>query len=339
MSKVFDMHCDTIGMMHMASIDKKPQQHLSVNNMHIDLVKLQKGNYLAQCFAMFVPFVEDNPFELCMAMIDRFFAEIETNSDFIALATCYDDIMRNEEAGKISAILTIEDACVIQGSLDKLRELFRRGVRMITLTWNYANGIAFPNFEMPVEMPLDPKMPPPNMSIPNVDNGLTHFGFELVEEMNRSGIIIDVSHLADAGFWDVAKHSKAPFVASHSNARACCANVRNLSDDMIRALAEKGGVTGLNYAIDFLRNSDLAQTNHSYLEDMVRHVKHIVNVGGIECIGLGSDFDGIPNNPDLQDASYLPRLAHALNQAGFSEAEIDKIFYQNVLRIFQEVCE
>ena len=161
----------------------------------------------------------------------------------------------------------------------------------------------------------------------------------MVKEMNRLGIIIDVSHLSDAGFYDVLKYTTGPFVASHSNARAVCNHCRNLTDDMIRELAKRGGVTGINYAADFLREVPEGEKNFSYISDMVKHIKHIVEVGGIDCVGLGSDFDGIEQNLEMKDASYLPQLADALRAEGFSEEDIEKIFYKNVLRVFKEVCK
>lgn len=329
--KVIDMHCDTIGGMYMWN---KKETHIDKNEMNIDLEKMEKGDYMAQCFAMFVPFNVENPFEVCMGMIDRFYTEMEAHPDRIGIARNYDDIIKNNEEGKMSAILTIEEGGVTKGNLAYLRDFYRLGVRMITLTWNFENGVGFPNFKRP-----ENKDEKPNFKNPNTKDGLTPYGIEMVKEMNRLGIIIDVSHLSDAGFYDVLKYTTGPFVASHSNSRAVCNHCRNLTDDMIRELAKRGGVTGINYAADFLREVPDGEDNFSYIADMVKHIKHIAEVGGIDCVGLGSDFDGISQNLEMKDASYLPQLADALRAEGFSEEDIEKVFYKNVLRVFKEVCK
>ena len=329
--KVIDMHCDTIGGMYMWN---KKETHIDKNEMNIDLDKMEKGDYMAQCFAMFVPFNVENPFETCMGMIDRFYTEMEAHSDRIAIARNYADIVKNNEEGKMSAILTIEEGGVTKCNLAYLRDFYRLGVRMITLTWNFENGIGFPNFKRSEDRSIKP-----DFKNPNTKDGLTPFGIEMVKEMNRLGIIIDVSHLSDAGFYDVLKYTTGPFVASHSNARAVCNHCRNLTDDMIRELAKRGGVTGINYAADFLREAPEGEKNFSYIADMVKHIKHIAEVGGIDCVGLGSDFDGIEQNLEMKDASYLPQLADALRAEGFSEEDIEKVFYKNVLRVFKEVCK
>ncbi len=330
--KAIDMHCDTIGSMFMASERNLGDIHLAHNSMNIDIEKMKKGDYLAQCFAMFVPFNVENPFETCMAMIDRFYQEIGANADDIASARNYQDIVENEKNGKMSAILTIEEGGVTKGKLEYLRDFYRLGVRMITLTWNFANGVGHPNFTMPAD-----RSQKPDFHTPNTKDGLTPYGIEMVQEMNRLGIIIDVSHLSDAGFYDVVKYTKGPFVASHSNARAVCSHVRNMTDDMIRELSKRGGVMGINYAADFLHDFKDGETPYSYVKDMVKHIKHIVSVGGIDCVGLGSDFDGIEQNLEMKDASYLGMLEEELYRAGFSAADVAKIFHENVLRVFKEV--
>ena len=332
--KVIDMHCDTIGGMFIERQKGRPEQHIAKNDMNIDLEKMRQGDYMAQCFAMFVPYSVENPFETCMGMIDRFYEEMDAHQDVIGIAKNYDDLVKNQKEGKMSAILTIEEGGVTKGNLAYLRDFYRLGVRMITLNWNFVNGVGHPNFTMPED-----KSQKPDFKTPNTKDGLTPYGIEMVKEMNRLGIIIDVSHLSDAGFYDVLKYTTGPFVASHSNARAVCPHVRNLTDDMIRELAKRGGVTGINYCADFLREAKEGEKNFSYIADMVKHIQHIVEVGGIDCVGLGSDFDGIEQNLEMKDASYLPQLAQALKDAGFSEEDIEKIFYKNVLRVFKEVTK
>ena len=329
--KTIDMHCDTI-MKLCIDEQKGIESNLRNNEYHIDLEKMKKGEYLAQCFAMFVPFTVDNPFETCMDMIARYYKEIEQNKDLIAPAYNYQDILENKKNGKMSSILTIEEGGVTKCKLSYLRLFHRLGVRMITLTWNYANGIGHPNFTFV-------KGVTPDFKSPNTKDGLTPFGIEMVKEMNRLGIIIDVSHLSDAGFYDVLKHTKGPFVASHSNARSVCNHARNLTDDMIRKLSLRGGVMGINFCADFLNGKNENVPNFSKVSYIVEHIKHIVKVGGIECVALGSDFDGIEKDLEVKDASFMPMLKKALLDEGFSNEDIDKIFYKNFLRVFKEVVK
>lgn len=325
MMKVMDMHCDTIGAIY--SKKKKGESvELRKNALHVDVEKLQKGDYAAQCFAMFVPYTVDRPLETCLEMIDCFYEELEANKDVLALACNAKDLEKNLVDGNISAILTVEEGGVTLGNLAYLRLLYRLGVRMITLTWNYENGVGHPNFTMGEH---------PDFHTPNTVDGLTPYGIAMVQEMNRLGMVIDVSHLSDAGFYDVLKYTTGPFVASHSNARAVCGHVRNMTDDMIKALAARGGVMGINYCADFLNE----EAGFSYVQDMVRHIKHIVSIGGIDCVALGSDFDGIASNLEMADASKLTMLSNALVDAGFIKEEIEKIFYKNFLRVFIEVTK
>jgi membrane dipeptidase len=150
-------------------------------------------------------------------------------------------------------------------------------------------------------------------------------------------MIVDISHLNDAGIHDVFRHTTKPFVASHSNARALAPHPRNLTDDMIRSLSERGGVMGINYYAPFLSHMEPGEQKTATMEEMVSHMKHIKKVGGIQCIGLGSDFDGIDCPVEMKDPSELPKLEAAMRRAGFTEREIEAVFYENVLRVYREV--
>ena len=201
-------------------------------------------------------------------------------------------------------------------------------VRMITLTWNHPNGIGYPNLISTKEYK--------DLYHINTQDGLTDFGIEYVREMERLGIIIDVSHLGDAGFYDVLKYTTKPFVASHINARSVCGVARNMSDDMIKLLAKRNGVMGINFCGDFLKASKTGGVR-SCVEDMVKHILYIRDLVGIDYVGLGSDFDGISQDLELKDASMMPMLKDALFEAGLKEEEIEKVFYKNVLRLYQTI--
>ncbi len=330
--KVADMHCDTIAEIYYALRDGK-DCGLAKNSLHMDLAKMIKGDYLVQNFAMFVSIRNyENPLEHCLELIDEFYNQMEMNQDKISLALNYDDIIRNQAAGKMSALLTIEEGGVTKCNLAHLRNFYRLGVRMLTLTWNYENGIGYPNFKM-IEGEI------PDFKTPNTISGLTEFGIEFIHEMERLGMIIDVSHLSDAGFYQVLENTTKPFVASHSNARTKCNHVRNLSDDMIRKLADRGGVVGMNYCPSFLDDAEDEKNAVGTIAAIVDNIKYITSVGGYECLGLGSDFDGIPVHKDLPDASYMPLLAEALSKEGMKQHEIEAIFYKNVLRVYKDVLK
>lgn len=357
--KVIDMHCDTIGGLFHLKEEGKPQS-LRHNSGHIDLERLRENHYLLQNFAMFIPLGScGDPWEAVCAMYRYYLEELERNRDILAPVLRYEDIGRNEASSKISSLLTVEEGGVCKGEPEKLGELYRMGVRMITLTWNFDNEIGHPNFDGFLRERLEEagerlrKCTPGTegweqqrlavqaardacMHTPNVTGGLTPRGREFVEEMERLGIIPDVSHLSDAGFLDVLEVTRKPFVASHSNARAVCPNVRNLTDDMIRKLADRGGVMGLNFCPDFLEEKPVGEENPGTVAAVVRHAEHIAKVGGVEVLGLGSDFDGIPTHAQLPGAQGMERLWEALHGAGFTQDQLDRIFYGNVLRVYRD---
>lgn len=196
----------------------------------------------------------------------------------------------------------------------------------MTISWNYPQKNSFPNPIMQGDME----------SI-NTATGLTELGIELVNAMEQKGIIVDVSHLSDKGFYDVLDHTQKPFVASHSNARAVSGCSRNLTDDMIKKLADRGGLTGINFCSSFLDPDFLRHKPRGTIEHMVQHIAHLKNIGGIDCIGLGSDFDGIDGTQELNTANKMPLLAQSLDKAGFTTEEIEKIYSKNALRMLKNV--
>lgn len=336
--KVVDMHCDTIAELFYSQREGKEASILE-NALHIDLQKMIKGDYLLQNFALFVNLRRvDRPFEYAMKLVDVFYTEMEAHADKIGIVKSWEEIEANRRAGRMSALLTLEEGGVCQGELSYLRDFYRLGARMMTLTWNIENELGFPN-RMEWEKSKEREIP---VCVPDTENGLKEKGIAFVEEMERLGMIIDVSHLNDAGIWDVFRYTKKPFVASHSNARALASHPRNLTDEMIRALAERGGVAGINFAAAFLRDEEEGAERgiepiHSYCRDMVRHMKHMKYIGGIDCIGLGSDFDGVTSVIEIQDCSRMQLLADEMKRQAFTESEIEAVFSKNVLRLYREV--
>ncbi len=311
--KLIDMHCDTL------TESEERGEGLRDNGLHLSFTKMREGNYLLQCFAIFLDRVKTaRLWDICLHFVDRFDRAMAENADLIAPVTDAAQIAENEKRGQMSALLTVEDGSMIEGRLENLQTLFDRGVRLMTLTWNYENEIGFPNDVMR----SDPR--------PDVVHGLKPFGFAVVEKMQSLGMLVDVSHLGDAGFYDVMDAAEKPVVASHSNARAVCGVPRNMTDDMIRKLRDNGGVMGLNYCPAFV--SDKPRENQ--IPALVRHLRHIVRVGGIETAAIGGDFDGIPTPVGMSDCTKTHLLCQALRDEGFSQDDIDLIFYKNFLRVF-----
>ena len=310
--KLIDLHCDTID-----KLMDYPRSSLLKNDFSVDINKLKMSNSLVQAFALYfdLDLYRNDPFHRFEEMAEKFFQQIDLNNEVIALAKSYEDIINNERNNKISALLTIEEGGAINGNINNLHKIYEKGVRLITLNWNYENEIGYPHNSKEFK-----------------DSGLKQFGLEAVEVMNELGIIIDVSHLNDGGFYNVAKVSKKPFVASHSNARAITNHSRNLNDDMIKALANCGGVTGINFCKFFLGDAHISR-----IEDIIKHINHIVNIGGIDVVAIGTDFDGIPNIVEIEDISEMYKLENELLKFGFKEDAIEKIMYKNALRVFKDV--
>ena len=229
--KFIDMHCDTISSIYLDRMGGEVKK-LRENNGHVDLARLKKGGCLAQNFALFTILKEDpDPYGFARGACRLFKEELAENDDMIRQAVTVEEILRNDRDGRMSGVLTIEEGGICNGSTDVLRDFYREGVRMMTLTWNYENDLAYPN---KVDMNT-------GISMPETEHGLKKKGIEFVELMEEIGMAVDVSHLGDAGFWDVAEIMKKPFAASHSNARAIAGHTRNLTDEMIRTMAERGG--------------------------------------------------------------------------------------------------
>jgi membrane dipeptidase len=325
--KFIDLHCDTL--MHTIGREE-PLSLLKNHQTSIDFERMKEGGSLAQFFAVFLPTEEmflENLGEVMdddlyiNTLVDTLKREIGNNGDLIALAHNHEEILKNEKEGRMSAILTIEDGRSVHGSLDKLRSYYDMGIRLISLTWNFENCFGYPNSD--------------DRNI--MEKGLKEFGREAVEYMNQLGMIVDVSHLSDGGFFDVAKISKKPFVASHSNSRDISPHKRNLTDQMIRILGEKGGVAGINFAPHFLQPD--TSTDRSTIELMVRHLNHMKNIGGEDVVALGSDFDGILGDLEVDSINKVPMIFDALRRDGWSTGQIEKFAYKNTLRVMKEAMK
>lgn len=314
-----DMHCDTISKLYY-SRKSGEQGNLLSNSFQVDIGKLQKGNYLLQNFAVFVDTEQEkHPYQCAKEQIALFEKEMELNQEQIRQAKNLEEIECNRKAGRISALLTLEEGEICENDLRKLEEFYQKGVRMMTFTWNHENSLA-------------------------VREGLTEKGIAFLEKMENLGIVADVSHLWDTGFYDVCRYCTKPFVASHSNARALCRHKRNLTDDMIREIGERGGVIGINYYSLFLEQISCShpkekEKNSKYynsrVERIADHILYIRQIGGNDCAALGSDFDGIDCELEMADCSRIEMLERELRKRGLREREVEDIFCRNVLRVYK----
>jgi membrane dipeptidase len=284
----------------------------------VDLPRLMEGGIDCQLFAIYVEqaYTPEKALRRTMEMLDAFYQSLEENMDRLALALSHDDIIKASKEGKVAAVLSIEGGEAIEGSLSALRMLYRLGVRAMGLTHSPRNLLADGNRET------------------RAKGGLTNLGVQVVEEMNKLGMIVDVSHLNEQGFWDVVQVCKGPLIASHSNVWSLCKVGRNLKDDQIRAIAEKRGVMGVNFVARFLEKEGKAT-----IETLLDHIDYVANLIGPDHVGLGSDFDGGGRLPELEDCSKMPNITRGLVKRGYSDEDIKKILGGNFLRVFKQVLK
>ncbi|UEL46333.1 dipeptidase [Terrisporobacter hibernicus] len=321
--KIVDFHCDTISQLYDIR-ESGESINLKQNRLHLDIEKMEQGDYMLQVFASYVDLGSNNkPLESCLSYIDLLYDEVEKNKEHIGIVYTYEDILTNIKKNKMSALLSIEEGGVCKGNLSLLRNFYKLGVRMMTLTWNYENELAYPNGYFYNEEKNEKK-------------GLKEKGFEFINEMERLGIIIDVSHLSDDGIYDVYNNTSKPFIASHSNAREVCSHQRNLTDDMIKKIGQRGGLIGVNFYSSFL-NNNYKSSDTSKIEDIINHIKYISNTGGIDCVGIGSDFDGIDCSLEFENSSKMQLIYGEMKKLGFREEDIEKVFYKNAIRLFKEL--
>ena len=307
---MIDLHCDTI----MQLLDHPDSGDLYRNTWKIDIEKLQKAHSKVQDFALFINLGETNdPYGRYEEMRNLCTTQIHLYGEHIQHVLSYQDVKSVYESGKIGALMSIEEGGVLGGDLDKLKQAYQDGVRLITLTWNYPNGLGEPHCG-------------------EQHKKLTPKGIEFVEVMQDLGIIVDCSHLNDAGTEQLGDILDVPFIASHSNAREVTAHTRNLPDNLIKLIANKGGVIGLNFAQSFLGTSPVSR-----IEDIVKHGLYLINKGGEDVVALGTDFDGIKPNTEIRDASEMYRLYDAFKEAGLSVEQCEKLFWKNADRLLKEI--
>lgn len=307
---MIDLHCDTI----MQLLDHPDSGDLYRNTWKIDIEKLQKAHNKVQDFALFINLGDTNdPYGRYEEMRNLCTTQIHLYGEHIQHVLSYQDVESVYKSGKIGALMSIEEGGVLGGDLDKLKQAYQDGVRLITLTWNYPNSLGEPHCG-------------------EQHKKLTPKGIEFVEAMQDLGIIVDCSHLNDAGTEQLGDILDVPFIASHSNSREVTAHTRNLPDNLIKLIANKGGVIGLNFAQSFLGTSPVSR-----IEDIVKHGLYLINKGGEDVVALGTDFDGIKPDTEIKDASEMYRLYDAFKEAGLSVDQCEKLFWKNADRLLKEI--
>lgn len=312
MYSVFDAHCDTIFELEEQGLP------LSENSLQLDLERMREYGTYIQVFAAFVDKtdIRMSPMNHCLRLIDRYYKEITKNADRILSIETAEDLKSAVHYGGAYSLLSLEGGEALEGNISALRMYYKMGVRLITLTWNHANEIADGITE-------------------SRGGGLTEFGRQAVAVMEKLGILIDVSHLSERGFWDVVECTRYPFVASHSCAKALCGHIRNLTDEQIRAVIERNGCIGINFYPDFLSDSGECGTDM-----IVRHIMHILELGGEDSVGLGSDFDGVDCLPrGMNGVQDIGTLLDLLKTEGIPETILSKISFVNFYRVFYEALK
>jgi membrane dipeptidase len=351
-----DTHIDTAQRILIGHVDISQR----LPDGQVDIPRLKEGGMRAPFFALWVPtyYKGSEAVRRTLDLRDAMQGVFDRYPDQIEMATTAGDLERIVKSGKIAAVLTLEGGHQIADDLAVLRMYQRMGIRAMTLTHFRNNNWADSSTDKPVH------------------NGLTDFGKQVVREMNRIGMIVDISHVSDKTFYDALAVTTKPVIASHSSSRAISEIPRNMTDDMLKALARNGGVVGINFGAGFVNpkdaraimaningmaaqepnlagkalddfaaqeyareNAPLTHVSAASIDDVVANIDHIAKVAGIDHVGIGTDFDGIGNDvpKGLEDASKMPALAVALRKKGYSEADVEKVMGGNFLRVMKQV--
>lgn len=357
-----DTHCDTPMRLVRGGFDLGEKNERG----RVDFPRMKEGGLDAMFFAVFLgqgprtPEAFERMDERATGIFEAIHASVEKNADQAGLALTPEDAYRLEAEGKRAAFIGIENGYPIGKDLSRVEKFYNMGARYITLSHSRNNDIC--------DSSTDPNGPE--------HDGLSSFGEEVVKEMNRLGMMVDVSHISDAAFYDVLEVTEAPVIASHSCSRALCESPRNLTDDMLLALKKNGGVMQMCLLSNYLKpavpnpekdaamaalrekynnfenmskevqqaaQKEWEEINDKYpdkganVQDVVDHIDHVVQVAGIDYVGIGSDFDGGGGIEGCNDVSEMKNITIELVRRGYSKAEIEKIWGGNVMRVFGEV--
>ncbi|MDO9535137.1 MAG: dipeptidase [Bacillota bacterium] len=312
---IIDSHCDTV---HYFTGEMGEYDFLNTNNLaQLDLPRMEAAGLKVQFFALYIEpeYKPAKALNRSIQLLDAFYRTVEPCYERLEVIHSYNDLLRVNNQGKIAAVLTVEGGEALEGEIAVLRMLFRLGIRVLGLTWNQRNEIA------------------DGVGERQTGGGLTRFGKKVIKEMNSLGMIIDLAHIAEKGFFDVLMLSNTPVIISHANARKICNHHRNITDQQLRALKENGGVVGLTLYPPFIHEKT------PNLEMLLNHFEHIAEVAGINHLGIGTDFDGMEGKTleGIYDVSSLHLLVEGLRSRGFKESDLNKILFENFLRVIKEI--
>ena len=310
MSYIIDTHCDTLALL------RKNNFLCGSSDMNLSLPRLIRGDVKLQCFAVCVhPDSNGKCFYDGMKLINEY-DKLTSNTHMLMSIKNKGDIKELLASDKIGAMLTVEGGDMLEGNKDNFDILFEKGMRMFSPTWNNSNCLCG--------------------GIGENSDGLTDFGKEILLRCEEKGVIIDVSHISEKGFWDATELVSKPFIASHSNAKSVCSNKRNLDNEQLKAIKAHSGCVGVNFYPPFLNNSGKAST-----DDIIRHIEYIASCIGIEYVSIGSDFDGVENDlpKGMEHPGKLQNLCERLRKLNYSESDIDLVCHGNMLRIMNCVLK
>lgn len=308
---LFDAHCDSVSRFLTETGDS-----LAQSTGHLDLERVKGFAPYAQFFALFADSAQPGPpmWERYHALLERFRREIKDHADRVAFCRTAEEACLAARRGKAVAFLSVEGAELLDCDLEKLESAFLDGVRAVNVTWNHANALSGSHKDRP-------------------EQGLTPWGIRFVRRMRELGMLIDVSHLSDPGFWDVLEYAPGPIIATHSNARDVFFHTRNLTNEQITAIINCRGVMGLNLFVDFIG------TPPATVDTVVAHLEHVLELGGEDTVALGGDWDGAdPLVDGFRDIAHWRVLYEELLRRNYSKTLIEKLFYNNMMRIVREVC-
>ncbi len=302
MMNFFDLHCDTLTKAFQEN------KELYENDLHISLKRARKYDNYIECFAVWIP--DEIRGDAAMNLFNRAYKKLvleqKSNANNFLICKDANDIENFVKSkNKCGAILTVEGGAVLGGKLENIKCLREKGVRVMTLTWNgsceIGDGVGVTN-----------------------PNGLSEFGKKAVKEMEKCGIIVDVSHASERLFYDVCEISEKPLIATHSNSKQICNHRRNLTDEQFRIIAERGGIVGINFCKDFL-----SEKKSPNLDDIIKHAEHFLELGGENSIAIGSDFDGCDVPDEIAGIEYIENLYEYFLKKNYNQNIIDKVFFGN----------
>lgn len=333
-SIVVDTHNDITSPITDENFDMRERD--TTGKIQTDIPRMKEGGLGAEFFSIYVAAKyakEGGAARRALDMIDGVCEQVRRHPESLQMAYTVADIRRIHHSKKIAALMGIEGGHAIEDSLSALRQFYKLGIRYMTLTHTNTNNWA--DSAGGIGNPPEKR-----------HQGLSEFGREVVVEMNRLGMMVDISHIGDETFWDVIEVTKSPVIASHSSCRALTNVPRNLTDDMLKAVAKNGGVVMINFYNGFI-NTEYARPGDpvptktaetATLNMLMEHFDHAIKVAGIDHVGIGSDFDGVDGMlpPGMEDVSKLPTITYELLKRGYSDADVKKVLGENLLRVMAE---